>query len=338
MPGPVKISRLLVLGLMLLALMALAGTKAEAAQSFGATDEPSPGHPFRSEDARDRYLKVYDLRSRDWPVPQTTVMAETSYGPTFVRISGPEDAPPLVLLHGAGGNSLQWIPNVAALSKHFRIYAVDNIYDFGRSVYLRDMTSPQDFTTWLDELFTALNLKDNINLVGLSYGGWLAAEYGLRFPERLHKIVLLAPAGTILPLSLAWIRRAVLCALPISFFTRSFMFWLLDDLAQKDQAGRHLVEQWSEDQFLAIQSYKPKRLVNPRVLEDSELAAFKVPVLVMLGEHEKIYDPEKALDRVHGVAPGIETCLVPGAGHDLTAVQSELVDCRIIEFLSRPEP
>jgi pimeloyl-ACP methyl ester carboxylesterase len=335
MSVPLTIRKFLLLGFMVLGL-AVFGTAPLAAQTAGATDEPSPGHPFRSEDARDRFLKVYDLRAKDWPVPQTTLMADTSYGPTFVRICGPEDAPPLVLLHGAGGNSLQWISNIRTLSGHFRIYAVDNIHEFGRSVYLRDISTPDDFTAWLDELFTALNLSGNINLVGLSYGGWLTAEYALRFPGRLHKIVLLAPAATILPLDLEWIMRAILCPLPNSHFTKSFLYWLLDDLVHRDQAGRLLVDQWAADQFLAMQSFKPKRLVNPRILEDHELANIQIPVLVLIGEHEKIYSAHEALDRLHRVAPDIQTELVPGAGHDLTAVQADLVDTLIIEFLSRP--
>ena len=340
MSFPIKIRIILLLGLTVLCLAVVwpppVAGQVPVAKQAGTTGESSPGHPFRSVEARDRYLKVYDLRSRDWPVPQETLLADTAYGPTFVRISGPADAPPLVLLHGAGGNSLQWIPNAHALSQHFRIYAVDNIFDFGRSVYTRDISTPDDFTTWLDELFNTLNLKDNINLVGLSYGGWITAEYALRFPERLHKIVLLAPAGTVLPLRVEWIMRAVLCAFPSRHFTESFLYWLLDDMVQKDQAGRLLVDQWVDDQFLAIQSYKPKRLVNPRVLEDDELASFKVPVLYMVGEHEKIYSASEALDRLHQVAPGIQTQLVPGAGHDLTAVQADLVDARIIQFLTEP--
>jgi pimeloyl-ACP methyl ester carboxylesterase len=36
------------------------------------------------------------------------------------------------------------------------------------------------------------------------------------------------------------------------------------------------------------------------------------------------------------VAPKIETELIPGAGHDLTFVQAELVNEKIIEFLRRP--
>ena len=109
-------------------------------------------HPFRSEKDRDNYLGLYDERARNWPVPSETRMVETSYGSTHIRISGPESAPNLVLLHGAGGNSLHWIPNIEDFSQKHRVFAIDNIYDNGRSIYIKAIEGPEDYVSWLDEV------------------------------------------------------------------------------------------------------------------------------------------------------------------------------------------
>ena len=166
-------------------------------------------HPFKSVCAKKRYLNHYDRRAESWPVPADTMTVPTSYGKTFVRVSGPADGPPLVLLPSTSANTLIWLPNVAALSKDYRVYAVDNIYDFGRSVYTREITSPTDLVDWLDDLFTQLELGDSINLMGLSYGGWLTSQYALNHPERLRKIVLLAPVATVHQLPGEWAWRAI---------------------------------------------------------------------------------------------------------------------------------
>ena len=136
---------------------------------------------------------------------------------TFVRMSGPADAPPLVLLPGAATTSLMWVPNIKALSGPFRTYAVDNIYDYGRSVYTRPVKGPDDFVNWLDGLFSALALGDAINVMGLSYGGWLTSQYVLRFPNRLAKVVLIAPARTVLPIRLSFLLRVILIPIAVSF-------------------------------------------------------------------------------------------------------------------------
>ena len=129
-------------------------------------------HPFRSEKTKAEYLEYYDLKAEEWPRDSENRMVSTSYGQTFVRISGPEDAPPVVLLPGGGTSSLMWKDNIEALSKNYRTYAVDDIYDWGRSIYTKKMGCTECNTIWLDELFTALNLGDSINLIGASYGAW----------------------------------------------------------------------------------------------------------------------------------------------------------------------
>ncbi len=292
-------------------------------------------HPFRSATAKEQFFKLYDMRAKKWPVDSETRLEDTFYGQTFVRISGPVGAPPLVLLHGAAGNSLQWMPNIEALSKSYRVYAVDIIYDYGRSTYTQIIKNPDELVNWLDELFSAFELDSHINLMGLSYGGWLTCQYALRFPGRLDKIVLLAPAGTVLPLRLEWIMRAVLCLVPHRYFTKSFMYWLLEDLAQKDEASRIMLEGEVDAAFLRLRCFKPSRLVNPTVLEDEELQSIKVPTLYLVGEHEKIYSAQKAIQRLHKAAPHIKAEVIPNAGHDLTIVQAEMVNTKVLEFLKQ---
>jgi pimeloyl-ACP methyl ester carboxylesterase len=291
-------------------------------------------HPFRSTTAKEQYLKLYDIRAKKWPVDSQTRSVDTAYGQTFVRMSGPVGAPPLVLLHGAGGNSLQWIPNIEALSESYRVYAVDNIYDYGRSIYTQRIEKPDDYVNWLDELFGALELGNNIKLMGLSYGGWLTSHYALRFPDRLDKIVLLAPGGTVLPIRLEWIMRAVLCLVPHRYFTKSFIYWLMEDFAQKGEASRVFLDEEVAAAFLRMRCFKPIRLINPTVLADEELQSIKVPALYLVGENEKICSAQETIQRLHQVAPHIRAEIISNAGHDLTIVQAEMVNTKVLEFLN----
>ncbi len=295
----------------------------------------TPHHPFRSEKAKERFLKLYQEGVRRWPVPSTTRMVNTSWGQTHVRVSGPSNSPPLVLLHGIDGNSLQWAPNIKAFSEHFRTYAVDGIYDCGLSVYTRFMEGAEDFANWLNDLFQGLEINQKINLVGLSYGGWQAIHYALRFPDRLARVVLLAPAGTVLPIRLEWILRAALSLIPLRYFSRSFIRWILQDALKKGPAVQKLADEWIELSYVALRSFKPRRLVNPAVLGDEELKSIRVPTLFLVGENEKLYSARKAVRRLNRVAPQIKTELIPAAGHDLTIAQTELVNRKILEFLEQ---
>ena len=201
--------------------------------------EISAYHPFISASAKKEYLKMYDEKAKGWPVPSETKMVDTSFGQTFVRISGPAGGRPLVLLSGFGGNSLSWMPQIKAWSENYRIYAVDNVFDYGRSVHSRIMESQDDYVDWFDELFRALGLEQ-VNLVGKSYGGWLACQYAYCRPSRLRSVVMMAPAATVLPLRKEFIERMIKgIGSP-----KDFIFWVYKDFVHKDEASRKAPKRW----------------------------------------------------------------------------------------------
>ena len=220
-------------------------------------------HPFRSATARDSYLAYYDEQARRWPVASESHLVGTSFGETFVRVSGPEDGPSLVLLPGDSENSLAWIPVIEAMSAEHRTYALDHIFDNGRSVYTRQMRTPDDFVRWLDELFTALELN-NLNLMGHSYGGWQASLYALAHPERLEKLVLLAPASTVLRPPLGLMVRAMLYYfIPIRFVTKRYLYWYAPDAVRNDQTRATIDEMVEEFNALRKQTIEKLKAVNP---------------------------------------------------------------------------
>lgn len=293
-------------------------------------------HPFRSAKAKAEYLALYDEAAKSWPVTSECRTVDTSYGQTFVRVSGPVDALPLVLLPGAGGCSLMWRPNIESLSECHRAYAVDVLINtgcVGRSVYARTIKSPNGAVNWLDELFSALDLGDSIYLTGVSYGGWLTSQYALHFPDRLSKIVLIAPAATVLPIRWEFTLHAILLKLlPIRYSYRRFCYWIFNDLAQKDT---QMMEAGVNELMMAIRCFKPAEFPRPTVLKDEELQGIKVPTLFLVGENEVIYSAQKAIRRLNEVTPHMQTEVVPNAGHDLTVAQAEMVNQKVLEFLAQ---
>jgi pimeloyl-ACP methyl ester carboxylesterase len=300
--------------------------------------ETSAHHPFRSAEAKAEYLALYDEAANSWPVASECRMVDTSYGQTLVRISGPVNAPPLVLLPGSVHCSLMWKPNIESLSECHRAYAVDTLINtgcVGRSVYTRTIKSPNSAASWLDELFSALELGDSINLVGMSYGGWLTSQYALRFQNRLNRIVLLAPAATVVPVRLGFYIRALLPGLVhLRSVHRCFLYWAFSDLPQEDT---EMVETIVNHGLVSVQCFKPANSmwVSPTVLKDKELQSITAPALFLVGEHEVLYSPQKAVQRLNRVAPLIQAEIIPNAGHDLTFVQPGIVNQKVLEFLAQ---
>jgi pimeloyl-ACP methyl ester carboxylesterase len=195
------------------------------------------------------------------------------------------------------------------------------------------LKTPDDFVLWLDELFNTLDLGNKINLMGLSYGGWITSQYALQHPERINTIVLLAPAATILPLRPKFLRNSMLSLIPHRSYVKKGMFEVLEDLGNLNEQSRRQAEEWVELMFLAQRSFKPKMLISPTVLTDEELQSLKMPVLCLVGENEKIYSSKEAIERLLKIAPQIEARLIPNAGHDLSIVQADMVNSIILDFL-----
>jgi len=82
---------------------------------------------YKSEAGEREIQRRYREALDTWPVPAEHVRVPTREGETFVVVSGPTDAPPLLLLHGSGTNTAMWQGDVAAWARHFRVHALDLI-------------------------------------------------------------------------------------------------------------------------------------------------------------------------------------------------------------------
>jgi pimeloyl-ACP methyl ester carboxylesterase len=295
----------------------------------------APYYPYLSEAARDTCFAYLDsLAASQWPVASETRSVPTSYGPTFVRISGPAGAPPVVLLPGAGATSLMWAPNIDSLSTSCRTFAVDQIGEFGKSTCLNPIQSLSELLAWLDQFIDALQLPTPVSLVGMSYGGALAAQYALHFPQKLQKLVLLAPGATVLRPPAEFWGRLLLVAFDRHKRLPWFMRWIFADAARTHPEW---VDGVLEQLSLNMSNVQRHRPPMPPVLTDAELARLAMPTLFLVGEHEVIYPAERAVRRLKRVAPRITAEIIPGAGHDLIIVQAARVNQRILQFL-QPQP
>ena len=101
------------------------------------------------------------------------------------------DGPNVLWLHDTRGN--RWTPGHDALARHCRVIA-PSLPGFDDSTTLAGIDEPEDVVFWLRDLFEALAL-DRPVLLGCGYGGWLAAEFAVRYAERLAGLVLVDAYG-----------------------------------------------------------------------------------------------------------------------------------------------
>lgn len=288
---------------------------------------------FKSPEGEAAYLAAYDATLKLWPVPYEEIEVSSRFGTTHVVTSGPEDAPPLVLLHGFMNTLLIWSPNIADLSRAYRVNAIDIMGHPSKSIPDEPIRDAGDYAEWLTATLNELGL-DRVILVALSFGAWLALNLAITAPERVRKLALLSPAASFLPIVKQFALRGILSRLPPQrYWFDSFMGWMGFSYDQVNADAQRVLDLMYLGGMNFQMSQETMR-VMPSVFSDDELQGLRVPVLLLIGENEVIYDAAEALARARRLVPDFRGELVPECSHDMSFSQYRIVDARVLDFLN----
>jgi pyruvate dehydrogenase E2 component (dihydrolipoamide acetyltransferase) len=107
---------------------------------------------------------------------------------------GSGDGPPIVFVHGFGGDLNAWMFNQPALAEKHRTVALD-LSGHGGSTKIMDFAlDAAGFAADIDHVLAAAGI-DRVHLVGHSMGGAIAASFASSQPKRVASLTLVAPAG-----------------------------------------------------------------------------------------------------------------------------------------------
>lgn len=283
---------------------------------------------FRSPEGEARYHLAYEAALKLWPVPYEGLYIPTRFGDTHVIASGPKDTAALVLLHPSGCGSTIWYRNIEALSRQYRIYAIDTLSEVNLSLPTRLVKSRQDFADWMAELLDGLHIE-RADIVGNSFGGYVTLNTALYLPERVKKIVLISPAATFAQMwplywhySLAYIIRNMIGSKRLILKAYE---WIWQGFP-KDGCLTQL------RQITAVDGWM--RHGPPTVFSDEELRKIHTPALLLIGDHEVIYNPQRVIQRATRLVPGLKAEIVPNANHNAEYTAPDFVNKKILDFLA----
>jgi 4,5:9,10-diseco-3-hydroxy-5,9,17-trioxoandrosta-1(10),2-diene-4-oate hydrolase len=245
-----------------------------------------------------------------------------------VRYLAAGEGPPLVLLHGAGDNSLDWRWVLPALARMHRVYAPDlpGSPDSARP--------PADYSSAFFERFVAAFVDalgvGRATFVGNSLGGLIALRLALSEPARVGALVLVDSAGLGRAINPAF--TSVNVPGP---FEAAMPFWRTPLGAHQRAWGRTALlfahppgsvpREWLAEQrrlalrpgYLEAHLTALRALVGPfgqrEVLLD-RLPLLEVPTLVVWGERDRVFPERQAREAIVRLREG-SLAVIPNCGH-----------------------
>jgi pimeloyl-ACP methyl ester carboxylesterase len=243
---------------------------------------------------------------------------------------GPDDAMPIVLIHGAGCNLEDMrLALGEQLAAHHRVILIDRPGLGWSKRKGRDGSAPKVQAAVLHDVLDALGI-DRAIIVGHSWGGALAVSFALDYPDRTATLILLAsplyphahPTTSLYALFampiLGWVYARTL-ALPLGllFVGLALGSAFLPQRPPRDylkrSAGLLLLRPLT---FLANarDMANLKRNLKPQPPRYRELA---MPILVMSGAADFVVAPQLHSMAFAAAVPHAKLVMLPGIGHML---------------------
>lgn len=242
----------------------------------------------------------------------------------FFRVSrnGMAGNPPLVLVHGAGGDHTHWGSQIRHL-KNVDVYALD-LPGHGQS----DGKSRQDVGDYCEDILSFMDTikLEKVILAGHSMGGAIAQSFAVNHPERLAGLILVS-TGMTLPVNQALLAQ------------------MKDPVTTRDAVK--LVVKWSfrkdADPNLLQQAEKQLMNTNNMVIYGDYLACSKfdlsvqarkidLPTLIICGDADKM-TPLKFSNQLNETIPYSKLEIVPDAGHMVPLEVSQVVGELMSDFI-----
>jgi 3-oxoadipate enol-lactonase len=244
-------------------------------------------------------------------------------------VTGPEDAPVVVLSNSMGADLRMWDGVVDALSEHFRVVRYDT-RGHGRSPAAPGPYSMDDLADDVVALLDTLGVE-KAHVVGLSLGGMMGIRLAARDPERVDRLVLLC-TGAFLEAGPGYTERAaqvraqgtgsVAEGVVSRWFTPAH-------LAQHPDVREHHEAMCATT---SAEGYAGSCEAIAAMDLRPDLPAITAPTLAIAGADDPATPPSYLREIADGVRDG-RLVVVPDAAHLAAAQQPEAVATAVLEHL-----
>lgn len=139
------------------------------------------------------YGNLTKMEFEDLQYPYEVSKVKLENGRTIAYVDEGDSDEVIIFVHGLGSYLRAWEKNVAELQKDFRVIAID-LPGYGKSSKEPHPGTPEFYSDVIKQFMDALGIE-KANIGGHSMGGQAAIAMAIKYPDRIKKLLLVAPAG-----------------------------------------------------------------------------------------------------------------------------------------------
>jgi 3-oxoadipate enol-lactonase len=254
-------------------------------------------------------------------------------GPPRIAVDHAGTGPLVMLMHGIGGNRINWHDQLEPFAAHFHAASWD-ARGYGAS---DDYEGPLDFGDFARDLARVLDHFEvsRAHLVGLSMGGMISMDFWSRYPERVATLTIcdsLPGFNYLTPdqrSEFVRLRQEPLLAGKEPKDIAPFVAATLIGKSARPGSFERLVASMTA---LHKQSYL-KTIAGTATYERSfELEKIAVPAHIVVGDEDRLTPPAMSRQMAERI-PGARLTLIEGAGHLSNIEQPEKFNRAVLAFL-----
>lgn len=288
--------------------------------------------------SRDFWVRGAASNGKGWATPvRLTGMPHLHLIETDLHFEVHGDREPLVLVPGFASGAWSWSWQVDEFAWDFRVITFDPRGVAASKLKEGAQVSISKIADDIAELLTELKI-DSAHVLGISFGGFVAQEFALRFPERLKKLVLASTSfggpNHVAP------STEVLAA-----------FSATDGLNSSDRIRKYITMAFSPDfvrehvdvvdEFCSLRERNivPEEVYRQQLASavnfnaEQRVAGIAAETLVLTGDSDAIVPPENSMNLAKAI-PGATLGVIADGGHMAFVEQAEEFNSMVRDFLT----
>jgi len=229
----------------------------------------------------------------------------------------------ILILHGWGSSSEKWREVGKFLSRNnFQVIAPD-LPGFGKSPVPPKAWDIDDYVEWVKN-FIAQQKLESFFLLGHSFGGSLAIKFVLKYPEKVQKLILVAPAC----IRKKTLKKQILAK--ISKIFGFFSFLPFYSLVRK-MFYKFIVGKSDYLYFNGVMRESYLKIINQDLSD--KLSLLKVPTTIIWGKKDDVV-PLKDAYLINKKMANSKLMVIPEGDHDMEQRLPDVLSKKILENIS----